>query len=633
MQKIIIISLGGLGTRFKNADYTMPKPLVNVLGKPVLYWLLENLDLEDIEYIYLLYRTDFGHPIEGLLQKDFPKIKFKYYCCDIPTQGVVHAVQLALRDLESKEDKHVICFDNDNFFTENIIKVWNGNNMIVSFKDDYNDPIFSYVKTDDNNQILDIKEKVKISDYACCGIYAFQSLYQLLDACDYVIRNDIREKNEFYMSIVVKHMITEGKLFDNKLIDKSNYHCLGTPFQVKLFCNNYKQTIMPKRYCFDLDNTLVTFPKINDDYSSVEPISKNIKMVRYLKQLGHTIIIHTARRMRTHHGNIGKVTADIGKLTLDTLDKFDIPYDEIYFGKPQADYYIDDLAISTYSNLEKELGFYKINIDPRYPNEIHDTENDIIKKTGNDLEPEIYYYRNIPSNIKQYFPQLINYDQDNKWYQIEKINGIPISKLYLSGELTINILKLIMEDLGDIQKNNIVTGDFFTINIYANYVDKIKKRYNSYDYSRFKNSSQVCEDLIEQSNKYQQYSKGRLSVIHGDPVFTNILLDEYHRIKFIDMRGKVGEVLSIYGDWLYDWGKLYQSLIGYDEILEDTNIDLYYKQTMIDFFKNEFIKHNSEEDFENLKLITKSLLFSLIPLHNNEKCNKYYNLIYSPHLT
>ncbi len=43
-------------------------------------------------------------------------------------------------------------------------------------------------------------------------------------------------------------------------------------------------------------------------------------------------------------GNIGKVMADIGKVTLDTLEKFDIPYDELYFGKPYAHYYIDDFS-------------------------------------------------------------------------------------------------------------------------------------------------------------------------------------------------------------------------------------------------------------------------------------------------
>ena len=98
------------------------------------------------------------------------------------------------------------------------------------------------------------------------------------------------------------------------------------------------------------------------------------------------------------------------------------------------------------------------------------------------------------------------------------------------------------------------------------------------------------------------------------------------------MRGKLGDNLTICGDWLYDWAKIYQSLIGYDEILLSKTIDVKYKENMIKIFKKYFINKHTEQDFENLKLITKSLLFTLIPLHNNEKCNDYYNLIFSKYL-
>ena len=59
---------------------------------------------------------------------------------------------------------------------------------------------------------------------------------------------------------------------------------------------------------------------------------------------------------------------------------------------------------------------------------------------------------------------------------------------------------------------------------------------------------------------------------------TNILINKYDKIKFIDMRGKQGKECTIYGDWLYDWAKLYQSLIGYDKILQDKNISLEYEK-------------------------------------------------------
>ena len=62
-----------------------------------------------------------------------------------------------------------------------------------------------------------------------------------------------------------------------------------------------------------------------------------------------------------------------------------------------------------------------------------------------------------------------------------------------------------------------------------------------------------------------------------------------------------------------------------DEIFEEFKEE--YKNSLIEYFKQLFIKKYSQNDFENMKLITKSLLFSLIPLHNNSKCNEYYELI------
>jgi capsule biosynthesis phosphatase len=114
--------------------------------------------------------------------------------------------------------------------------------------------------------------------------------------------------------------------------------------------NKEHKNIGKLRICFDLDNTLVTFPTIPNDYTSVKPIMKMINLLISLKQTGHEIIIYTARRMKTHQNNVGKVIKDIAFVTINTLEKFNIPYDELIFGKPIADIYIDDKALNPYIN-------------------------------------------------------------------------------------------------------------------------------------------------------------------------------------------------------------------------------------------------------------------------------------------
>jgi len=333
--------------------------------------------------------------------------------------------------------------------------------------------------------------------------------------------------------------------------------------------------------------------------------------------------------MKTHNGNVGKLMCDIGKTTFETLAKFDIPYDEIYFGKPYAHFYIDDLAFNCFDNLEKEIGYYVENVNPRDFNQLNKNVIETFTKKSNDLSGEIYYYRNIPYQVKDLFPILIDYDLENKWYTMEKINGITISNLYTNELLTTDTLIHIMNSINRLHNIDINTIDTNNINIYDNYSKKMIQRYRSYDYSMFNNSEKIFNELLEKLTSYENGNKGKCCAIHGDSVMTNILVNSFGKIKFIDMRGKLGNELTICGDFLYDWAKLYQSLIGYDKILLDKVINEKYEKKMIETFETKFLEFHSHADLNNLKIITKSLLFTLIPLHNNDLCYKYYDLIFT----
>ncbi|HVU37085.1 MAG TPA: hypothetical protein VHC95_02015 [Opitutales bacterium] len=97
--------------------------------------------------------------------------------------------------------------------------------------------------------------------------------------------------------------------------------------------------------CIDLDGVIADFKKEGQTYADVAPMPGAVEKVRSLKAAGHHIIIYSARHMKTCQGNAGLVVARIGGMTLDWLKRHDIPYDEIFFGKPWADVYIDDNAI------------------------------------------------------------------------------------------------------------------------------------------------------------------------------------------------------------------------------------------------------------------------------------------------
>jgi hypothetical protein len=46
-------------------------------------------------------------------------------------------------------------------------------------------------------------------------------------------------------------------------------------------------------------------------------------------------------------GNVGQAVAIIGQLTMSQLRDWDFPYDELHFGKPNADLYFDDKSLSS----------------------------------------------------------------------------------------------------------------------------------------------------------------------------------------------------------------------------------------------------------------------------------------------
>lgn len=106
------------------------------------------------------------------------------------------------------------------------------------------------------------------------------------------------------------------------------------------------------RICFDLDNTLCT----GKPYETAEPFPGVKDLLLKLKEEGHTIIIQTARGMATASSNPGKCVKNIGRLTLEQLDAWGFLYDEIYFGKPNADLFVDDKAFHA-SKLQKLWSF------------------------------------------------------------------------------------------------------------------------------------------------------------------------------------------------------------------------------------------------------------------------------------
>jgi beta-phosphoglucomutase-like phosphatase (HAD superfamily)/choline kinase len=245
----IIIPLCGRGERFK-VKTNLIKPLIPVFEKEIIFYILDNIYQSKIEKeIYIIINKNTNNTnIINLINSKYPEIKF----IDIinETRGAIETVLLGINNINNKFN-NLLVLDGDNFYTENIIdNIDLTKNTILYFNDISPLAQFSYISLDDNN-VTDIIEKVKISNNANTGAYYFSNLNDFVNFGNYCLKNNIMFNNEFYVSVLIKEMLNQKKLFIGLEIPKSNYISLGTPELVDNYTNK------TYAFLFDLDGTLI----------------------------------------------------------------------------------------------------------------------------------------------------------------------------------------------------------------------------------------------------------------------------------------------------------------------------------------------------------------------------------------
>lgn len=101
-------------------------------------------------------------------------------------------------------------------------------------------------------------------------------------------------------------------------------------------------------FVFDIDGTLCPIKKKEERYEDLVPYRNMIEKLRYYKENGAKIVLFTSRNMNSYNGNIGVINKKTAKILLEWLDRWDIPYDEIIYGKPwpgHKGFYVDDRTV------------------------------------------------------------------------------------------------------------------------------------------------------------------------------------------------------------------------------------------------------------------------------------------------
>jgi capsule biosynthesis phosphatase len=576
--------------RLQNAT-GFPKPLCHVLGIPLIQHVLKSIPSEEITFIL---NKNFKHyNFDTAIHHLTPK-KIECIYLDRQTRGALETAYLGVKKLGFDPDEPVCFFDNDTIYQSEGIVIPDGNFIGYSVLEDttrYHPYCFI---TTENGNLTDIVEKKQVSNVYACGVYGFKTVKFFLEAAREVIGSP--SENELYMSVLYSKLLVKGETI--QCVNFPKGVCLGTPEDMAQ--NESSVPFHKLRVCFDIDNTIMKYRTHEQTYGECEPNESMVFLIKKLKELGHTIILHTARGMKTAKGNEGLAMKNVALDTFTSLEKNDIPFDEIYFGKPDADIYIDDKAFNPYINTLQSIGFGHL----EYSKPSHNTTNkfneirrvkDTVVKTGppDSMKGEIYFYKVIKNTkLSEFFPRYITSGSDN--LQLEFVEGFTLFDLLEDELLTTEHLDILMKNLDIIHSCDEINITISKDKVYENYMGKLKKRIlNKKDYP-FENTDHIIQVIDPLVKDYiYRPSTELVPVVHGDPWFSNTFLTKNNKIIFLDMKGDIAGELTTNGDAFTDFGKILQSLMGFDFIVNNTE----YNKVYLDSLKTHYINRLIQRGF------------------------------------
>ncbi|WP_164779569.1 glycosyltransferase family 2 protein [Paenibacillus kobensis] len=231
----IVIPLAGAGMRFRSAGYSMPKPLIDVAGRPMLYWALDSLLplFENHSFIFVALREVFEQTeLKDVIKSRCPRAIL--VPLDAPTRGQAETVWMARSFLAPSEP--LLIFNGDTYvgtrIKETIAKCAETIDGLINIFPS-SDPAFSYVEIDSDELVRSVREKRVISTWATSGLYYFRSTRGYLDMMSQALIDPVPQEGEWYVALLYERMISQGSLIG---VDHASFcYPLGTPEQLMAF--------------------------------------------------------------------------------------------------------------------------------------------------------------------------------------------------------------------------------------------------------------------------------------------------------------------------------------------------------------------------------------------------------------
>jgi HAD superfamily hydrolase (TIGR01509 family) len=234
----ILIPMAGAGSRFEQAGYTFPKPLIEVRKKPMIQVVVENLNIK-ANYIYVVQKSHREkYNLDALLSLITPGCKI------VETEGMTEgAACTALLAKEHINTDAPLFFANSDQFVE-----WDSNEFLYKMNETDADggivtfeathPKWSFAKVNEQGLVTEVAEKKPISNIATVGYYYWKHGRDFVKYAEQMINKNVRVNNEFYVCPVFNEAIGDNKQI--RTFNVSGMWGLGTPEDLNYYLENYK---------------------------------------------------------------------------------------------------------------------------------------------------------------------------------------------------------------------------------------------------------------------------------------------------------------------------------------------------------------------------------------------------------
>ncbi len=241
MKLTVLITMAGLGSRFRKVGYTVPKYQIEAHGKTLFEWSMESLkgfQNPENDYIFVVRKEDES---EEFIRTTCEKIGINNVTVigiDYLTDGQATTAMLAKEVWDP--DSALMIYNIDTYVEAYEMKEDQiaGDGFIPCFHADGDH--WSFAKLDESGKVVEVREKVRISDNCTLGAYYFKTcrLYEQLYN-EYYTGEEKLEKGEKYVAPLYNYLISKGGDVRISIVDYDKVHVLGTPEELNVFLETY----------------------------------------------------------------------------------------------------------------------------------------------------------------------------------------------------------------------------------------------------------------------------------------------------------------------------------------------------------------------------------------------------------